>query len=689
MFTIFRQEEVVGGKPLVLEIGRVARQALGAVFVSHGEARILCTVEASPDPLHRGFLPLSVHYQEKASAAGKVPGGFLKRESKPSDEEVLISRIIDRSLRPLFAPDFHHEVQITCTVFSFDPEVDLAVTALLGASAALMLSGLPVKGPIAGIRLGHENGAWVKNLLPSITDGASLDLLVAGTKEGIVMVECACQDKEETFMVEALAYAHESLQSTLDFLERFIHQVEVVPFAYRKEEEEVQNLLQEMEQEAEWEQLLRQTHRKQRHVALSAFRKRWVYQLQASGLEGEKAHSLFTKVWRSQIRKHILSCKKRLDGRDYREVRPIACEVGLLPRAHGSALFTRGDTQALVSITLGGKEDGQLVDSLTGSRRDFFLLHYTFPPFAVGEVGKVGSPGRREIGHGKLAMRALSAVMPFQDFPMLRISSEITESCGSSSMATVCGSSLALMDAGIKIRQPVAGIAMGLIQEGGDVAILSDISGLEDGIGDMDLKVAGTSRGITALHMDLKGDPLSKEMMARVLEQAQEGRLHILSVMSLQTLDRAREHRSPHAPLHSTIRINPAKIRDLIGPGGKTIREICESTGSKIDIAEDGLVSIFSHGKGSAEKALARIQSIVGGVPPVVGEVYRGVIVDVVDFGAFVDFGFANHGMVHISEISAARVEDIRKALSVGDEVKVKLLAIDSRGRGKLSIKQL
>jgi len=687
MFKIVRQEVVWEGKKLVLETGKIARQALGSVMVSHGDTRILCTVTASHEPLKADFLPLSVHYQEKAFSAGRFPGGFHKREGKPSDREVLISRLIDRALRPLFPSDFYHEIQVVCTVLSFDPQIDTAAGAILGASAALMVSGLPFKGPVAALRLGHEGGKFVcSSLAPQ-----EFNLVVAGTREGVVMVECSAQEKSEEFIVDALEFAQSALVPLIECITEFAGKAAKAPFAYDHQGHSRNVLKEKIENHGApyWAELCSIQDRYQRRDRLAHVKKDIAHRLKEEGeIEEEHFSSVFSKVWRDKIRHFILTEKKRLDGRSYDEVRPISCEVGILPRAHGSALFTRGDTQAIVSVTLGGKEDAQLVDGLTGAYKDSFLLHYNFPSFAVGEVGKMGSTGRREIGHGKLACNALRSVLSASDLPYtIRIVSDITESCGSSSMATVCGGSLALMDAGISISHPVAGIAMGLVQESFGVALLSDISGLEDGIGDMDFKVAGTVNGVTAVQMDLKGQPLSREFMAQALGQACKGRLSILESMQAQSLDCSRDHLSSYAPVLSTVKIPVDKIRDLIGPGGKVIREICETTGSKIDIADDGTVSVFAQDAKSAESTTNRIKQITGG--PAMGEVYDAMIVKIMDFGAFVDFGFSQDGMVHVSEISSSHVEDINKVLSVGDKVKVKLIGLDPRGRGKLSIKQV
>ena len=686
MFHMIRKEMTWAGHPLALETGVIARQAAGSVLVHYGKARILCTVTVSHESSNVDFLPLSVHYIEKAFAAGRIPGGFVKRETKPSDQEVLVSRLIDRALRPLFAHDFHHEVQVVCTVLSYDEGVDIALASMLGAGVAVSLAGLPFSGPVAGIRVGLSDDGFVKN--PIVSEGCELDLIVAGTHQGMVMVECGAKEQSESSVVEALDYAHGALKEVLSFAENFVEAASPKAFSYYSNVPQHQMLWDRVVLEIgdRFHGICAITHRGDRNSALNALRHSVKEALVHHGHAAEDIVVTFYKVWRDSARRYILAHHVRLDGRQSDEIRPIDCQTGLLPRSHGSALFTRGATQALVTVTMGSPDDGQVVDGLKGVSRDSFLLHYNFPSYSVGEVGRVGPPGRREIGHGKLAWRALQAVLPETRYT-LRVVSEITESYGSSSMATVCGASLALMDAGVKLSAPVAGIAMGLVQEGEKFMILSDISGSEDSIGDMDFKVAGTVNGITALQMDLKGQALSNALIQRDLEQARIGRKHILDTMQSQSLSVARGTISPHAPAMGTIHISVDKIRDLIGSGGKVIRELCESTGSKIDIGDDGLVSVFSSDAQALTRTLDRIKRITGA--PEVGHVYEGAVVSLREFGAFVNFGFSKDGMVHISEIAPNRIEDIHQVLSVGDKVSVRLLEIDSMGRSKLSIKQV
>lgn len=686
MFHMIRKEMTWAGHCLALETGVIARQAAGSVFVHYGKARILCTVTVSPESSNVDFLPLSVHYIEKAFAAGRIPGGFIKRETKPSDQEVLVSRLIDRALRPLFIHDFHHEVQVVCTVLSYDEGVDIALASMLGASAAVSLAGLPFSGPVAGIRVGLSDDGFIQNSVLSC--GSELDLIIAGTKDGMVLVECEAKEQSEAQMSEALEYGHNALGEVLGFVENFISAASPKSFSYHSNAVHRELLADHVLSETgdRFQPICAITDRTHRNAALNTLRHSVKEVLVARGYTAEEVSLVFHKIWRDSARKYILAHNVRLDGRKADEIRPIDCQTGVLPRSHGSALFTRGETQAMVTVTMGAPDDSQVVDGLRGVSRDSFLLHYNFPSYSVGEVGRVGPPGRREIGHGKLAWRALQAVLPETRYT-LRVVSEITESYGSSSMATVCGASLALMDAGIKLRAPVAGIAMGLVEENEKSMILSDISGFEDTIGDMDFKIAGTEKGITGLQMDLKGQALSGAFMKKALEQARIGRKHILDTMQSQSLSIARGNISPYAPAMGTIRISVDKIRDLIGSGGKVIRELCESTGSKIDIGDDGLVSVFSSGSSALNITLDRIKCITG--VPEVGHIYEGTVVSLREFGAFVNFGFAKDGMVHISEVAPNRIEDIHQVLSVGDKVSVKLLEIDSMGRSKLSIKQV
>jgi polyribonucleotide nucleotidyltransferase len=633
------------------------------------------------------FFPLSVHYIEKYSAGGRIPGGFLKRESKPSDHEVLVSRLIDRALRPLFADDFRHEVQVVCTVMSYDDKVDTGVAALLGACAAVQLAGLPCQSLVAGIRVGLSEAGFLEN--PEKAQRKNLDLFLAATPDGMVMVECESDQQSEAVMADALAYGQNALGSVLSFLKDFLSQKDIKPFVYTSDKAHHEVIAAHILGEigGTFTEICQIVDRSARKDALNALRHSVKEALAQHGYRSEDMGFVFDRLWRHAARAYMLANTIRLDGRHAQTIRPIDCQVGILPRTHGSALFTRGHTQALVTVTIGSRDDGQVSDGLEGVSRETFMLHYNFPPYSVGEIGRIGAPGRREIGHGKLAQRALKAVLPELPYTTVRVVSEITESYGSSSMATVCGASLALMDAGIALSSPVAGIAMGLVEEGPDHMLLLDISGFEDSIGDMDFKVAGTEKGITALQMDLKGKALSGTFMKEALEQARIGRKHILDTMQSQSISSPRLEVSPYAPAMGIVHIPVDKIRDLIGSGGKVIRELCESTGSKIDIGDDGAVSIFSSGTEALNRTVERIKGITG--VPEVGLVYNGTVVSIREFGAFVNFGFTKDGMVHISEIAPNRIEDIYKVLSVGDKVNVKLLEIDSQGRSKLSIKQV
>jgi polyribonucleotide nucleotidyltransferase len=696
MFKMHREEMDWAGQKLSFETGKIARQAAGAVMVRYGDTCILCTVAISPSPmLYPGFVPLSVHYQEKAFSYGRIPGGFLKRESKPSEQEVLNSRLIDRALRPLFPESFSYETQVLCTVLSYDLEADPAIAAMNGALAAVSLAGIPLRKTAGSVRVGIHQEELIINPNYLILKESPLDLVLSGTSSGILMVESQALQLSETEMLQAIDYGHQEVCQVIQCIEKFVESAQktmtVVSFDKTSEtaegkalEEKITSFVQDDLKKCA--QCLDRTERKKMLYDLKE-RTFAEFSEEPEGL----VSGIFHHLWRSTARQKILSSKTRLDGRRSDEIRPIECEVGVLPRSHGSALFTRGNTQALVAVTLGGKEEGQLVESAMGTWRDSFLLNYNFPPFSVGEVGKVGSPGRREIGHGRLAWRALASVIPQNktDFPYtLRVVSEITESYGSSSMATVCGSSLALMDAGVPLEAPVAGIAMGLIcDSSGAIEILSDISGTEDSLGDMDFKVAGTQKGITALQMDLKIDSLSMEIFEKALKQALVGRHHILNVMQEQTLSESREELSAYAPCVRVLKIPKDRIRDLIGPGGKNIKEICEKTGVKIDVDDHGNVSIFGHTLSASEEAEGRIIMATGSSPEV-GKVYEGVVVKLIEVGAFVKFGFADDGFVHISEVTPTRLNNINDALTVGDKVRVQCIGFDQRGRIKLSIKQ-
>ncbi|MGA2087459.1 MAG: polyribonucleotide nucleotidyltransferase [Stellaceae bacterium] len=690
MFNLFRKEVNWGGRRLVLETGRVARQADGAVMATYGETTVLCTaVGARQAKPGQDFFPLTVNYQEKTFAAGKIPGGFFKREGRPSEKEVLTSRLIDRPIRPLFAPGFINETQVICTVLSHDLENDPDVVALVGASAALTLSGIPFMGPIAGARVGYIDGQYVLN--PKIDDlkNSSLDLLVAGTKEGVLMVESEAKELSEEIMLGAVMFGHRGFQPVLDAIVQLAESAAKEPWDMPDTEAQKKAIEQKLRQavSAELAAAYAERQKQARSNMLEDAKGK------ISGLfedEGERtlAGKLFKSLEAEIVRGAILKGQPRIDGRDTKTIRPISVEVGVLPRAHGSALFTRGETQALSVTTLGTGEDEQIIDALEGEFRQNFMLHYNFPPYSTGEAKRMGSPGRREIGHGKLAWRAVHPLLPVgESFPYtIRVVSEITESNGSSSMATVCGASLSLMDAGVPLIRPVAGIAMGLIKEDTGFAVLSDILGDEDHLGDMDFKVAGTEQGVTALQMDIKITSITEEIMKIALNQARDGRLHILGEMS-KALEHAREAVSNNAPRITVITVPKDKIREVIGSGGKVIREICEVTGAKVDIEDDGTIKVAAVDASAAEAAIKWIKGIVA--EPEVGVIYSGKVVKTMDFGAFVNFLGAKDGLVHISELAPQRVGKTTDVVNVGDVVKVKVLGFDDRGKVKLSMKQV
>ena len=690
MFKISRKEITWGGRPLILESGRIARQADGAVVVTYGETSVLCTAVASKTPkLGIDFFPLTVNYQEKAFAAGKIPGGFFKREGRPSEKETLTSRVIDRPIRPLFHKNFRNETQVICTVISHDLENDPDIVALIGASAALTISGIPFLGPIGGARVGYVDGEYVLNPRLDELSGSKLDLVVAGTQEGVLMVESEAQQLSEDIMLGAVTFGHNAYQDVMRAIIDLAEDCAKDPWDIADTPAEVTSIearvreLAEAPLRAAYQESVKQT----RVAKIDAAKAQTAETIAA---EDESAADLIRaplkNLERDIVRGSILATSNRIDGRDTRTVRPIDCQVSILPRSHGSALFTRGETQALVVTTLGTGQDEQIMDVLAGEYREHFMLHYNFPPYSVGEASFLRSPGRREIGHGKLAWRAVRPLLPSKDsFPYtIRIVSEITESNGSSSMATVCGSSLALMDAGVPLDRPVAGIAMGLIKEGDSFAILSDILGDEDHLGDMDFKVAGTDQGITALQMDIKITSITEEIMRQALAQACEGRLHILGEMA-RALGTARDEVSEHAPRITTMNIPKDKIREVIGTGGKVIREICEETGCKIDIEDDGTIRIASVDGAEAERAADWIRGIVA--EPELGVIYNGKVVKVVDFGAFVNFLGSRDGLVHISELLPERVGKVTDVVNEGDTVKVKVLGFDDRGKVKLSMK--
>jgi polyribonucleotide nucleotidyltransferase len=680
-----------GDQQVRLETGRIAKQATAAVLVNMGETVVLCTVvgakTAAPD---RDFFPLTVDYQERTYAAGKIPGGFFKREGRPTEKETLTSRLIDRPIRPLFPEGFTNEVQIICTVLSLDPAVDPDIPALIGASAALSISGMPFQGPIGAARVGYRDGKYLLNPSFAGLEGSELDLVVAGTASSVLMVESEARQLSEEVMLGAVVFGHTQAQAVIRAIEELVSKVKPTAWNWQSpaENRELTGALRQRFGAAFGDAYL-VTDKMLRRDRLAALRA----EVQAALVAGDNTQWTAAEVSAAvatleydTVRGNALGGKPRIDGRGKADIRPIAVEVGLLPRTHGSALFTRGETQALVVTALGTERDSQIIDAIEGERREPFMLHYNFPPFCVGEVGRVGSPKRREIGHGRLAKRAIQAVMPdMSKFPYsVRVVSEIMESNGSSSMASVCGTSLALMDAGVPLSAPVAGIAMGLIKEGDGFVVLSDIMGDEDHLGDMDFKVAGTSNGVTALQMDIKINGITREIMEIALKQAREGRLHILQCMNA-VLAQARSEMSEYAPRIITIKIDPDKIRDVIGKGGSTIRQITEETGTTIDISDDGTVKIASVDFAAGQEAKRRVEAITADVQ--VGAIYEGRVQKLMDFGAFVNILPGKDGLVHISQISHERVENVSDKLAEGDTVKVKVLEVDKQGRIRLSMK--
>ncbi|MGB1006293.1 MAG: polyribonucleotide nucleotidyltransferase [Thalassobaculaceae bacterium] len=687
MFDVYRKELDWGGRKLVLETGKVARQADGAVVATLGETTVLCTVVGAKSPREGiDFFPLSVHYQEKTFAAGKIPGGFFKREGRPSEKETLTSRLIDRPIRPLFVKGYRNETQVICTVLAHDMENDPDIVAMIGTSAALTISGLPFLGPIGGARVGYVDGAFVLNPAIDTMADSALDLVVAGTQEGVLMVESEAQELPEEVMLGAVVFGHEQMQPVIDAVIELAEACAKDPIDVAPPAPEVATVKERLQAIGDdLRAAYQEPNKTERQNQVAAARAKGMEMLQEAA-EKAVAGDIFKSMESDIVRNSILDTGVRIDGRDTKTVRPIVSEVGILPRAHGSALFTRGETQALVVATLGTGQDEQIIDALAGEYREHFLLHYNFPPYSVGEAGRVGSPGRREIGHGKLAWRAIRPLLPSkEDFPYtMRVVSEITESNGSSSMATVCGTSLSLMDAGVPLPRPVAGIAMGLIKEGDRYAVLSDILGDEDHLGDMDFKVAGTETGVTSLQMDIKITSITREIMDVALGQARDGRLHILSEMG-QALTGAREGVSANAPRITTLTIPKDKIRDVIGSGGKVIREICEVTGAKIDIEDDGTIKVAAVDDNSAKAAIDWIRGITA--EPELNVVYDGKVVKTVDFGAFVNFLGNRDGLVHISELQEDRTSKTTDVVNEGDMVKVKVLGFDDRGKVKLSMR--
>jgi polyribonucleotide nucleotidyltransferase len=684
-----RKQFNYGEHQVTFETGEIARQADAAVMVDMAGTVILVTVvsrkETSPEA---DFFPLTVNYQEKAYAAGRIPGGFFKREGRPSEKETLTARLIDRPIRPLFPDGFTNEVQVVATVLSLNPEVDPDVPSMLGASAALMLSGIPFQGPIGAARVGYIDGSYVLNPTAAVLKDSKLDLVVAGTEKAVLMVESEAAMLPEDVMLGSVIFGHEQMQTAIAAIRELVGMVGVKPWDWTAPvcNEELQAALTKAVGSRISEAYLT-ADKQERQQKLKEIRKSAIETLTADQRYSENAvRGMLEKLESDIVRGRILDEGKRIDGRDLQSIRPISIRTGVLPRTHGSALFTRGETQALVVATLGTGRDAQLIDAIEGEYKESFMFHYNFPPFCVGETGPIGAPKRREIGHGRLAKRGVQAVMPDPDeFPyVIRVVSEITESNGSSSMASVCGSSLALMDAGVPTQAPVAGIAMGLIKEGERFAVLSDIMGDEDHLGDMDFKVAGTVDGVTALQMDIKIDGITPEIMRKALEQAKDGRLHILAKMA-ETLSAPRQEMSDYAPRIMSFTIDPSKIRDVIGKGGATIRAITEETGASIDITDDGVVKVASVDKEAGMEARRRIEAITAEVE--VGKIYEGRVARLMDFGAFVTILPGKDGLVHISQISDEHVEKVSDKLSEGDVVKVKVLEIDRQGRVRLSMK--
>jgi len=683
-----------GEHQVSLTTGGIARQADGAVLVNMADTVVLVTAvgRKAADP-GRSFFPLTVNYQEKTYAAGKIPGGFFKREGRPAEKETLVCRLIDRPIRPLFPKGFKNEVQVIATVMSLNPEVDADIPALIGASAALAISGMPFAGPIGAAKVSYVDGSYVLNPSVSVAKESDLELIVAGTQDAVLMVESEASGLSEEVMLGAVMFGHEQMQIAISTIKELAAEVGKPAWDWQApaEDAELAAAVATQSQDGMTAAYLI-TDKMERQDAVRAVKDAAVAALADEGDDarwsaGDVMGAVYT-LEKNTVRQRVIAGEPRIDGRDKSTVRPIEVEVGILPRAHGSAIFTRGETQAIVAATLGTGRDAQIIDAITGEYKDQFMLHYNFPPFCVGETGFVGSPKRREIGHGKLARRGIEAVLPSQDDfgYVMRVVSEITESNGSSSMASVCGTSLALMDAGVPIKAPVAGVAMGLVKEGDDYAVLTDILGDEDHLGDMDFKVAGTAEGITALQMDIKIQGITREIMDVALEQAKEARLHILGEMA-KVIDAPRKEMSEWAPTIITIKIDPEKIRDVIGKGGAVIRSITEETGASVDIDNDGTVRIASVDGASGKEALRRIELITADVE--VGRIYEGKVARLMDFGAFVTILPGKDGLVHISQISNERVEKVSDKLAEGDVVKVKVLEVDRQGRVRLSMKEV
>ena len=681
-----------GGQEVTLETGRIARQASGAVMVTMGTTSVLCTVVAEQKQrAGQDFFPLSVHYIEKAYSVGKIPGGFFKREARPSEKETLTSRLIDRPIRPLFADGFMNEVQVICTVMSADLETDPDIPAMIGTSAALAISGCPFNGPIGGARVGfNESSGYMLNPSYSALKDSKLDMVVAGTRDAVLMVESEADELSEDQMLGAVLFAHQEMQTVIQAIDELVADAGKPRWDWSAPE--VDTVLREAVEAAAMADLgdaYRITEKAARYERVGEVKDRVVEELAVEdGPSADDIKDEFKALEKRIVRQRILAGEPRIDGRDGRTVRQIACEVDVLPNVHGSALFTRGETQAIGAVTLGSTRDAQIIDALEGERKDPFMLHYNFPPYSVGEAGRIGATGRREIGHGRLARRGLAAVLPnSEEFPYtIRVVSEITESNGSSSMASVCVGSMSMMAAGVPLKAPVAGIAMGLVKEGNQFAVLTDILGDEDHLGDMDFKVAGTSAGVTALQMDIKIEGINEQIMEVALEQALQARLHILGQMNA-VLDSAREITSENAPSMVTLKVDQDKIRDIIGKGGATIRQITEDSGATVDIDDDGTVKVFGQNQAARDAAVDMIMAITAEAE--VGAIYTGKVARIVDFGAFITILPGKDGLLHISQIANERVENVSDYLEEGQEVTVKCLDVDQRGRIKLSIKEL
>jgi polyribonucleotide nucleotidyltransferase len=690
MFNTHKVEIDWGGRKLTLETGRMARQADAAVYAQYGETSVLATVVAAKS-VKPGidFFPLTVNYQEKFYAAGKIPGGFFKREGRPTEKETLTSRLIDRPIRPLFVEGFKNETQVVVTVLSHDLENDPDVLAMVAASAALTLSGLPFLGPIGAARVGVINGEFVLNPMIDEMPESTLDLVIAGTTDAVMMVESEAKELSEKQMLEAVMFGHRGFQSVINAIIKLAEKAAKEPWDFQPADLSAEKAQMKALIEEDLRAAFATPEKQKRYALIDAAKDKAMAAMlpaDADAATQVKLAGVFKSLEADVVRGDIIRTGKRIDGRDLKTVRPIVSEVHVLPRTHGSALFTRGETQAIVVATLGTGDDEQMIDALEGTRKERFMLHYNFPPFSVGETGRMGSPGRREIGHGKLAWRAVHPLLPSpEEFPYsMRIVSEITESNGSSSMATVCGTSLALMDAGVPLKRPVAGIAMGLIKEANDFAVLSDILGDEDHLGDMDFKVAGTEVGVTSLQMDIKITGITEEIMRIALEQAHAGRIHILGEMS-KALTGARAELGEHAPRIETIKIPVDKIRDVIGSGGSVIRDIVAESGAKINVEDDGTIQIASANRESIEKALNRIRGITS--EPEVGQIYKGKVVKIMEFGAFVNFFGPKDGLVHISQLTRGRPQTVGEVVKEGQEVYVKLLGFDDRGKVRLSMR--